>query len=93
MSDFVRISQENGMEATVSRAYAEGTEGVEILKDAAALNSRGAPLAASRRDGRQVKPKTTVEKAAAKKASAKKAASSTADNNSGVAATPEEASK
>lgn len=95
MPEFVRVRTENGMEATLSESYAKSV-GAEII-DADATNVRGEPLAASRRDGRPPKRRTSVKKEAAKKTATKKAASSPAsssESNSGSAADqPEEASK
>jgi hypothetical protein len=67
--EFVRVRNANGMESTLSRAYVEGREGVEIL-DEPATNTWGRPLPATRRNGRPAKTRTTVQKAAAKKAAA-----------------------
>ena len=66
MSDFVRVSLPNGHEVTLSQAFAQG-EGLEVL-DAPATNLRGEPLPATRKNGRRMKPKTTVKKEAAKRA-------------------------
>lgn len=82
MADFVSIKAGTGRRVTVSRAYAEGIEGVEYL-DLPATDRRGRPLSASRLDGRRTKPRTTVKKAAAKKASASTA-------TGGAAASPSE---
>lgn len=93
MTEFVRIRTESGYEASVSAGYAEGVDGLEVI-DAPATNLRGRPLSATRENGRRALPRTTAKKAAAKKAAAKRAASSpAAPTTSGVAATPEEASK
>lgn len=91
MSEFISIKHAGtGRRVTVSKAYAEGLEGVEVL-DMPATDLRGRALPASRIDGRRVKPKTTVKKAAAKKTAAKKSAASPASTNGGVAAdSPEE---
>jgi hypothetical protein len=92
MSEFVRVSLPNGHEATLSRVYAEKV-GLPIL-DVPATNLRGRPLPASRKDGRRIKPKTTVEKEAAKKAVSKSdPGPSDEPTNDGVAVEPEEASK
>lgn len=90
MSDeFVSIKAGTGRRVTISRAYAAGIEGVEIL-DVPATDRRGRPLPASRLDGRRAKPKTTVKKAAAKKAAASKSTGSVASTTGGSAAeTPE----
>jgi len=93
VTEWVRIRLPNA-EVTVSRGYAESLgDAVEVI-DAPATNVRGTPLAATRRNGRPNKPRTTVSKEAAKKAVRKQAASSPAsDNPVGVAdTTPEEAS-
>lgn len=66
MTDFVRVSLDNGMEASLSAAFAEGA-GLDVL-DAPATNSWGRPLPASRKNGRRTKPRTTVKQAATKKA-------------------------
>lgn len=98
MSDpkFVRVRNPNGYESTLAADFVNGLEkgAVEIL-DEPATNSWGLPLAATRRDGRPAKPRTTVRKAAAKKTAAQKAvASKAADNNTttggDAADTPEE---
>lgn len=91
MSDeFVRVRTSNGYEATLSQLYVDGIKGdVEVL-DEPATNSWGRPLAATRRNGRPAKRRTTVKKAAAKKATAsRKAAAKTAsasDTTTGGAA-------
>lgn len=96
MSEFVRVRNPNGYESTLSKAYVEGIkgDGVEVLDDVPATNTWGRPLAATRRNGRPAKPRTTVKKAAAKKTAARKtaAAQAPADNPTGGAAadTPEE---
>lgn len=94
MSEFVRVRNPNGYESTLSKAYVEGIKGdVEVL-DVPATNTWGRPLAATRRNGRPAKPRTTVRKAAAKKTAARKTAAvkAPADNPTGGAAadTPEE---
>jgi len=90
MSDeFVSVKAGTGRRVTVSRAYAEGIEDVEIL-DAPATDRRGRPLPASRLDGRRAKPKTTVKKAAAAKAAARQSTDPVAPITGGAAAeTPE----
>lgn len=75
--EFVRIRTENGMESTISAAYAEGVEGVEII-DEPATNSWGRPLPATRQNGRPAKPRTSVKAAASKRAASKRAAKKTA---------------
>lgn len=92
MSDqqFVRVRNENGYESTLSAEYVAGLEkgAVEIL-DVPATNSWGKPLAATRRNGRPAKPRTTVKKAAVKKTAAKKAVAppaAAAPNTGGAAA-------
>lgn len=86
MSEFVSIKAGTGRRVTVSRAYAEGIEDVEIL-DLPATDRRGRPLSASRLDGRPSKPRTTVRKAAAKKAAAQPT------TGGGAASPPEEANE
>ena len=83
---FARIRTESGYEASVNRAYAESV-GAEIL-DAPAMNLRGRPLPASRKDGRPVKRRTSVNEEAARRATASSApaASSPAAPSGGVAA-------
>ena len=66
MSRFVRVRLPNGHEASLSTAFVAGTD-LTVL-DEPATNLRGAPLPATRKHGRRMKPKTTVEKEAAKKA-------------------------
>lgn len=85
MPEFVSIKAGTGRRVSVSRAYAESIEGVEVL-DLPATNRRGRPLSPSRLDGRPVKPRTTVKKAAAKKA-----AKST--TGGAAASSPEEATE
>lgn len=71
-NELVRV-RVDGVEKNLGRAYAESTDGVEIL-DEPVRNRDGSPRAETRAGGRQAKPKTTVaKKAAAKKARAKKA--------------------
>ncbi len=64
---FVRVRLPNDHEATLGADYVAGIEGLEIL-DQPATNLRGRPLPASRKDGRPIKPRVTVDEAAAKKA-------------------------
>lgn len=95
MSDdvFVRIRNENGMESTISAAYAAGLKDVEVLDDVPATNTWGRPLPATRRNGRPAKKRTTVKKAAAsKRAASKKAATAAANTTTGgtAADSPEE---
>jgi hypothetical protein len=92
MSDFVRVRMSNGHEVTLSRSFAEGS-GLEVL-DAPATDLRGRPLSASRKDGRRMKPKATVEKEVAKKVTSHQSdpGPSDATTNDGVAVAPEEAS-
>jgi hypothetical protein len=70
MTEFVRISTENGMEATVSKVYADTIEGVKVLDGVNPLDSRGKPLAATRAGGRPVKPRTSVAREAELKGAA-----------------------
>ncbi len=65
---FVRVRLPNGYEASLSGVVAH-TERLEIL-DAPATNLRGRPLPASRKDGRPIKPRTTVDAEVAKRAAA-----------------------
>ena len=68
MADFVRIRVENGREVSISRAFlAHLGDDVEVI-DSPATNRRGAPSGETRKGGRRVKPKTTVNKEAASKA-------------------------
>jgi hypothetical protein len=67
MTEFVRISTENGHEATVSKTWAEITK-AKVLKDADAVDTRGRPLPESRAGGRPLLPRTTVDAEAAKSA-------------------------
>ena len=66
---FVRVLLPNGHEASLSADYVAGIEGVVVL-DEPATDLRGKPLPATRRNGRRIKPRTPVKKAAAKKAAA-----------------------
>lgn len=93
-TEFVRVRTTNGYESTLASSYVAGLEdgAVEII-DEPATNSWGRPLAATRRNGRPAKRRTTVKKAAAKKRAARKtaAANASADLTGGAAAdTPEE---
>lgn len=90
MSDFVRVSLPNGHEATLSAAFVEGTD-LQVL-DAPATNSRGVPLPATRKNGRPVKPRTTVQKAAKKADPKPDPGPSGNPTTDGVAVKPEEAS-
>jgi hypothetical protein len=63
MTEFVRIRTENTMETTVSRTWAE-ISGAEVI-DSPAVDAHGKPLAESRKDGRPVLPRTSVDEAAA----------------------------
>jgi hypothetical protein len=93
--DWVRVRlPESGAEVTISGAYFDGLPAgsVELL-DSPALNSRGLPLSASRKNGRPQKSRTTVRKEAAKKA-VKKAESPAASTPVGAAdRLPEEAAE
>jgi hypothetical protein len=80
MSDLVR-ARLNGFEKNLGRAFAESTEGVEIL-DEPTTNPDGTLRSTTRAGGRRVKPKTTVAKQAAEKKAAP-----------GPASTPEEANE
>lgn len=92
MADLVRVRvEETGAEVTVGRAFAESTDGLEVL-DVPATNARGVALPESRRNGRPKKRRTTVAEAAASKTSADTSAAKQ-DTDGGVAAEqPEEAS-
>lgn len=92
MTEFVRVSLPNGFEATLSRAFAEG-EGLRVL-DVPATDLRGKPLPATRKNGRRIKPRTTVEKEAAKKAASNPPSDPGPSDSTldGAAVTPEEAS-
>ena len=65
---FVRVRLPNGRETSLNEEFAR-SEGLQIL-DEPATDYRGRPLPESRKDGRRVKPRTTVNKAAAKKKAA-----------------------
>lgn len=89
-TEWVRIRLDNGAEVSVNAGYAASVN-AEVL-DVPATNLRGAPLSATRKNGRPPKAKTTVNTEAAKKA-APQVASPTTDAGSSVAgSTPEEAS-
>lgn len=86
MTDQLVRARINGFEKNVGRAFAESTEGVEILDDEPTTNPDGTLRATTRVDGRPVKKKTTVaqsaaaKKAAAKKTTARQAVTASADN-------------
>lgn len=65
---FVRVRLANGHETSLNEDFAR-SEGLQIL-DEPATDYRGWPLPVSRKNGRRVKPRTTVNEAAAKKAAA-----------------------
>lgn len=68
MAEKVRVRvDKSGMETTVTRAYAEMTEGLTILDDVAATDTYGRVLPETRKGGRPVLEETTVDQAAAKK--------------------------
>jgi hypothetical protein len=93
MTDFVRVALPNGHEATFSRVYAE-SEGLKILDGVPATNSRGVPLSATRKNGRPLKPRTSVEQEAARKAvEPSDPGPSDKTTDDGVAVKPEEASE
>lgn len=70
-NELVRV-RVDGVEKNLGRAYAEATDGVEIL-DEPVRNRDGSLRGETRAGGRPVKSKTTVaKKAAAKKRAAKK---------------------
>lgn len=97
MTEFVRVRLANGYEATLSKAYVDGltNDSLEVL-DVPATSSRGVPLPATRRNGRPVKPRTTVNEEAAKHAAAQQQSDpgpSDDPSTGGVAAVPEEAAK
>jgi hypothetical protein len=66
---FVRVRTENMMETSMSRAYAEAA-GVEILDGEDAVDVRGRPLPVTRKGGRRVLPRTSVNQEAARRAAA-----------------------
>lgn len=69
---FVRVELDNGMEATLSRAFVDGADGkIKVLDNEPATNTWGRPLAATRKAGRPAKQRTTVQHEATKKAAAK----------------------
>lgn len=93
MTDFVRVSLPNGHEATLPREYAE-TADLSVIEGVSATNSRGVPLSATRKNGRRMKPKTSVETEVAKKAATTLSvipAPSDEPTTGGVAVKPEEA--
>lgn len=95
MSEFVRIRLPNGSEVSLSRAFVEGLPdgAVEVL-DVPATNLRGVPLPATRKNGRRIKPRTTVEKEAATKAASNPPSDPGPSDSTldGAAVKPEEAS-
>jgi hypothetical protein len=90
--EWVRVRlPETDTEETLSRGFFEGLpEGAVELLDAPATNLRGEPLRPTRKDGRPIKPRTTVSKEAEKKADSSPA---TGNNPVDVVDTPEEDSK
>jgi hypothetical protein len=60
MTEFVRISTENGHETSVSKTWAE-ISGAKVLKDADAVDTRGRPLPETRKGGRPLLPQTSVD--------------------------------
>lgn len=64
MTEFVRISTENGHETTVSKTWAE-ISGAKVI-DADAVDTRGRPLPETRKGGRPLLPQTSVDAEAAK---------------------------
>lgn len=70
MAELVR-ARINGFEKNVGRAYAETTDGVEVLDDEPTTNRDGSLRPTTRAGGRPVKPRTTVDdQATAKKKTA-----------------------
>lgn len=65
---FVRVRMPNGYEVSLNESFAT-THGLEVL-DEPATNLRGRPLPATRKNGRPVKPRVSIEEAAASKAKA-----------------------
>lgn len=79
---FVRVRLPNGYEATLPEG---ATEGAEVI-DAPATDLRGKPLSATRKNGRPIKARTTVNKAAAKKAAAASKPATGGDAEGGITA-------
>lgn len=94
MSEFVRVRMPNGFEASLSRAFVDGLDGALEVLDAPATNLRGVPLPASRKNGRRIKPRTTVEKEVANKAASNPLSDPGPSDSTldGAAVKPEEAS-
>lgn len=93
MSEFVRVRLPNGYEVSLSAAFVDGLDGALEVLDAPATNSRGVPLAATRKNGRRIKPRTTVEKEVVKKATSNPPSDPGPSDSTldGAAVTPEEA--
>jgi hypothetical protein len=68
MSEFVRVRLPNTMETSMARDFAEADEGIEILDGQDAVDSLGRPLPITRKNGRRVLPRTTVDQEAARRA-------------------------
>lgn len=64
---FARVRCENGYEHSINEEYAR-SRGLEVL-DEPATDRRGRPLPATRKNGRPVKPRVSVDEAAAARAS------------------------
>lgn len=93
--EWVRVRlPETGMEVSLSSAFVDGlpADAVEVL-DVPATDSRNRPLRASRKNGRPVKTRTSVQKEAAKKAPSKSASSPDDTPDDVVVEMPEEATK
>lgn len=65
MSELVRVRLENGREVSIGREHAEAN-GLAVL-DEPAMNGDGTVRPETRREGRPVKPHTTVAPATAEK--------------------------
>lgn len=73
MADSLVRARINGVEKNLGKAFAESTDGIEIL-DEPTHNPDGSARGETRADGRPAKPRTTVDRsAAAKKAAATRA--------------------
>lgn len=91
-TSWVRIRLESGAEVSVSADFAAATN--SLVLDVPATNLRGVPLAATRKNGRPPKVKTTVNKEAANKVAPKVASPTANITGSSVAgSTPEEATE
>jgi hypothetical protein len=73
MSELVRVRLPNTMETSMARDFAEADEGIEILDGQDAVDRLGRPLPVTRKNGRRVLPRTSVDQEAARRAASEPA--------------------